>query len=83
MNAWLLAAIVLLFGLLPCIAVAIKGDPLTRLLGLEMGAMIAVLDMVLLTEWMGNVNFFDLPLCLALMSFGGSLVFIRFLERWL
>jgi multicomponent Na+:H+ antiporter subunit F len=82
-NAWLIAAMVLLFALLPCMAVAVKGDPLTRLLALEMGSMIAVLEMVLLTEWMGNPNFLDLPLCLALLSFGGSLVFVRFLERWL
>ena len=83
MNAWLIAAIVLLFAMLPCGIVALTGDPVRRLVGLEMGSMIAVLEMVLLTEWMGNANFLDLPLCLALLAFGGGLVFVRFLERWL
>jgi multisubunit Na+/H+ antiporter MnhF subunit len=83
MNAWLIAAIVLLFALIPCGIVALQGDALQRLLGLEMGGLISVIEMVLLSEWMGNPNFLDLPLSLALLAFGGSLVFVRFLERWL
>ena len=83
MNAWFWAAVVLLFGLIPCGVVALRGDPLNRLLGLEMGGMIATLEMVLLSEAFNNANFMDLPLCLALLAFGGGLVFVRFLERWL
>jgi multisubunit Na+/H+ antiporter MnhF subunit len=82
-NAWLIAAMVLLFGMVPCGIVALTGEPVRRLVGLEMGGMIVVLEMVLLTEWMNNANFLDLPLCLALLAFGGGLVFVRFLERWL
>jgi multisubunit Na+/H+ antiporter MnhF subunit len=83
MNAWLLSAIVLLFGLIPCGILALTGNPLNRLVGLEMGGLIIVTELVLLTEAMGNANFYDLPLCLALLMFGGGLVFVRFLERWL
>lgn len=83
MSPWLISAIVLIFGLIPCGLVALKGDPLNRLVGFEMAGIVIVLEMALLTEVMGNPNFFDLPLCLALLIFGGGLVFVRFLERWL
>ncbi len=83
MNAWFWSAVVLLFGLVPCAVVALRGNSINRLLGLEMGAMIITLEMVLLSEAFNNSNFLDLPLCLALLSFGGGLVFVRFVERWL
>ena len=83
MNAWLLSAVALMFAQVPCGVLALRGDPLNRLVGVEMAGLIAVLQLMVLTEAMGNANFFDLPLCLAFLLFGGGLVFVRFLERWL
>jgi multisubunit Na+/H+ antiporter MnhF subunit len=37
---------------------------------------------VLLAEGLHRSGVFDLALVLALLSFGGGLVFARFLERW-
>ena len=83
MNAWMLASIALLFALVPCGIVALRGSAMRRLLGLEMAGIIAVLDLLLLAQAFGNANFYDLALALGLLSFGGGLVFVRFLERWL
>jgi multicomponent Na+:H+ antiporter subunit F len=54
-----------------------------RLIGLEMAGMIISLLLVLLAEGMHRPPFYDLALAVALLSFGGGLVFARFLERWL
>ena len=44
--------------------------------------MLVSLAMILLAEEMGRPLFLDLGLALALLSFGGGLVFARFLEGW-
>lgn len=83
MSPWLLAAAVLLFGLVPCGIAAFRGDVVERLIGLETASMVVTLLLVLLAEGFHRVNMYDLGLALALLSFGGGLVFVRFLERWL
>lgn len=83
MNMWLLGATVLMFCLIPCGYVVFRGSPMDRLVGLEMAGMIEVLIMVLLAQGLHRLPFYDLGLALALLAFGGGLVFTRFLERWL
>jgi multicomponent Na+:H+ antiporter subunit F len=61
----------------------LRGSPERRLVGLEMTSVILTLAMVLFTVGMGRIPFIDLPLALAIMSFGGGLVFARFLEKHL
>ena len=83
MNAWMLAATVMLFAMVPCGWMALRGDSLTRLVGLETAGIVATMELVLLAQAFNNPNFYDLAVCLALLAFGGGLVFVRFLERWL
>ena len=83
MNLWMIAAAVLLFGLIPCGIAAFRGDAMERLIGLEMGGIVATLLLLILAEAFGNANFYDLALTQGLLVFGGSLVFVRFMERWL
>ncbi|HEU5451726.1 MAG TPA: monovalent cation/H+ antiporter complex subunit F [Terriglobales bacterium] len=83
MNAWLVAAAVLMFALLPCGVVVFRGDAVRRVVGLEMTGVVIVMVLLMLAEGVHNVNFYDLALATALLAFGGGLVFIRFLERWL
>ncbi len=83
MNTWLVGATVLLFSLIPCGIEVFRGDAMDRLVGLEMAGMIETLIFILLAEGMHHVPFYDLALALALLAFGGGLVFARFLERWL
>lgn len=83
MNLWLVAAGILLVCMIPCGAVCLRGDTFHRLVGLEAGGLIASLIFLLLAEGFHRPPFADLALALALLSFGGGLVFVRFLERWL
>jgi multicomponent Na+:H+ antiporter subunit F len=61
----------------------LRGSPERRLVGLEMTSLIVVIALVVFTIGFGRIPFIDLPLALAIMSFGGGLVFARFLEKHL
>ena len=83
MNTWLLAAARVLASLIPCADMCLRGTPERRLVGLEMASLIVTIALVLFTVGFGRTPFMDLPLTLALMSFGGGLVFARFLGKHL
>ncbi|HEU5413477.1 MAG TPA: monovalent cation/H+ antiporter complex subunit F [Candidatus Angelobacter sp.] len=83
MNAWLLSALVLLFSLVPAAIVAFRGSPMDRVVGLEFASITTTLALMLLAHGFERIPFYDIALAAALLSFGGGLVFIRFLERWL
>jgi multicomponent Na+:H+ antiporter subunit F len=83
MNAWLVAAFLLMLGLIPCGIVCFTRDAANRLVGLEGAAVLMVMILLLLAEGYHRSYLFDLALMLALLSFGGGMVFVRFLERWL
>jgi multicomponent Na+:H+ antiporter subunit F len=82
-NEWGVAALALLAGLVPCGVVCLRGDPVSRLVGLEMAGAVDTLVLLVLAEAYDRVIYFDLALALALLSFAGGLVFARFLERWI
>jgi multicomponent Na+:H+ antiporter subunit F len=82
-NIWLLAAVTVCATLVPCADMCLRGSPERRLVGLEMTSVMITLAMVLFTVGMDRIPFIDLPLALAIMSFGGGLVFVRFLEKHL
>ena len=83
MNIWLMAGVAVASSLAPCAFMCLRGTPERRLVGLEMTGMIVILSMVLFTVGTGRLPFIDLPLTLAILSFGGGLVFVRFLRRYL
>jgi multicomponent Na+:H+ antiporter subunit F len=83
MNPWLVAASAVSVALVPCADMCLRGKPERRLVGLEMTSLIVTLDLVLYTVGFGRLPFMDLPLALAIMSFGGGLVFVRFLGKHL
>lgn len=83
MNIWLLAGAAVSGCVIPCADMCLRGTPERRLVGLEMGSLIVTIALVLFTIGFGRSPFMDLPLALALMSFGGGLVFARFLEKHL
>lgn len=83
MNAWLFAATVLLVaGLLPCLIATMRSGPVQRLVGLELAGVVSTVVLLLLAQGFSRTAYIDLALVLALLSFAGSLVFARFLERW-
>lgn len=83
MNAWLISATVLLFALVPAGIITFRGSSMDRLVGLEMASILTTLTLMLLAQGFQRIPFYDIALAAALLSFGGGLVFVRFLERWL
>ncbi len=83
MTFWLLSGVVVSAALVPCADMCLRGSPERRLVGLEMTSVIVTVAMILFTIGFGRIPFIDLPLALAIMSFGGGLVFARFLEKHL
>jgi multicomponent Na+:H+ antiporter subunit F len=83
MNVWLWAALALLVAIVPCFIVCLRGELEDRLIGLEMAGAIVTLELVLLAQGYQHSYLYDLPLMLAFLSFGGGMVFARFVERWL
>jgi multicomponent Na+:H+ antiporter subunit F len=82
-NLWLIAAAAMIVALIPCGIVCLRGNATDRLVGLEAAGLIATLILLLMAEGFERQPFTDLALALALLSFGGGLVFVRFLERWM
>ena len=83
MNFWLLTGMVVSATLVPCADMCLRGSAERRLVGLEMTSLIITIALVLFTIGFGRIPFIDLPLALSIMSFGGGLVFARFLEKHL
>jgi multicomponent Na+:H+ antiporter subunit F len=83
MNAWLIAATVLMVALLPCLWVCVRREPFDALVALELASTITTLVLLLLAQGYRRDPFMDLALVSALLSFAGALAFVRFLERWL
>ena len=83
MNHWIVTATVTGGCLVPCAWMSLRGSAEKRLVGLEMTGIIVTIMLVLLSVGYGRLVFLDLPLTLALLSFGAGLVFARFLEKHL
>ncbi|HEV2274331.1 MAG TPA: monovalent cation/H+ antiporter complex subunit F [Acidobacteriaceae bacterium] len=83
MNLWLVAGASISSGLLLCADMCLRGSPERRLVGLAMTSTVITISMVLFTVGFGRAPFIDLPLALAILSFGGDLVFARFLGKHL
>jgi multisubunit Na+/H+ antiporter MnhF subunit len=82
-NAWLLAVAIMMVGLVPCAWICLRGHPGDRLIALLMGGTVNTLLLLLMSVGFKRGAFADLAIALAVLSFGGGLLFARFLERWL
>jgi multicomponent Na+:H+ antiporter subunit F len=83
MNGWLwTAAAMLVFGLLPCLWVAMRDSILSALAALQLASTVTTLTLVLIAQGLHREPFMDLAVVSAVLSFAGSLTFARFLERW-
>ena len=83
MTAYFVATAVLLAGLGPLIAFAIRASPPDGLVALNLGGTIATLVLLLFAEATQRQPFFDLAVVSAVLSYAGGLAYARFLERWL
>jgi multicomponent Na+:H+ antiporter subunit F len=82
MNPWLVTAMVLLICMIGPLVACSRGEARGRLVGLEAASTIAIAILLLLSIGLDEDYIADLSLTLAFLTFGGGLVFARFLERW-
>lgn len=83
MNAFIIAAIGMLIGTIPCLLVIWRGTAMQALVGYEALSSIAIMVLVLISVGFGRSALMELPVLLAVLLFGSGLVFARALERWL
>jgi multicomponent Na+:H+ antiporter subunit F len=81
MNEWEIAAAVLTAALIPCGAVCLRASFAEGVVGVQLSATLAGLALLVLAEGEGRQPFATLALVLVILSFAGTLVFLRFLER--
>ena len=82
MNAWLWAAAACLLVLVPCVLRTVRGSTFDRLLGMQFAGIVVSLALVMLGEGFERSIYVDLALVFGVLSFVGSLAFVRFCERW-
>jgi multisubunit Na+/H+ antiporter MnhF subunit len=81
MNEWEIAAAVLGFALIPCLAVCLLAEAADALAALEIAGVLVTTILVLLSEGFHRQPFIDLAVVLAPMALIGSLTFARLMER--
>ena len=82
MNAFLVAATVLLAALAPLVVAASSRRPIDGLVVVETAGTLATLALICLSVGLGNSLYFTVAVIAAVASWIGSLVFARFLGRW-
>lgn len=83
MSSFVVAAIAMLAGLIPCGIVLVRGKIMDAVVAYEAISAIIVMVLILLAEGFRRPGEFELAVVLAVLLFGSGLVFVRFLERWL
>jgi multicomponent Na+:H+ antiporter subunit F len=83
MNEWLVAATALVFLLVPAGLLALRGDVFGRLVGMQLSSTIGTIALVLLAEGFDRDVYFDLAVVTAVLSFVGTLFYVRSLDSWL
>ncbi|OLE38738.1 MAG: hypothetical protein AUG48_01045 [Actinobacteria bacterium 13_1_20CM_3_68_9] len=81
MSEWQIAAVVLIAALTPCGWVCLRGSFADGVVAVQLAGTIAALALLVLAEAERRQPFADLALVLGVLSFAGTLVFVRFLER--
>jgi multicomponent Na+:H+ antiporter subunit F len=80
-NAWLLAATVLLLGLVPLGLTSVRGGPLDGVVALQLGGTVVSLVLLLLAAAFERSSYLVLPAVAPVVGFAGTLAFLRLLER--
>lgn len=81
MTGWQIAAAVLIAALAPCGWVCARRSFAEGVVAVQLAGTFSGLALLVLAEAEGRQPFADLALVLVVLSFAGSLVFVRYLER--
>lgn len=80
MSPWLLGSVVLLAaGLGPALWIGSRNGPVERLVGLELGGVVATLALMSIAQGVAQPSYLIVPLVLAVVSVAGTLVYTRLL----
>jgi multicomponent Na+:H+ antiporter subunit F len=79
---WLVAAGILLLGMIPCTWVALRSDPESGLTALSTASVLITMALLLLAVGFARSIYADVALVTALLTFAGGMVFVQYLERW-
>jgi multisubunit Na+/H+ antiporter MnhF subunit len=77
------AAIAMLISLIPAGVVIARGDLPSAVVAYEFITSVMVMVLALIAQAFQRSGLFELAVVLALLMFGGGLVFVRAMERWL
>jgi len=75
------ACALLVAGVGPALALAARGDPSGRMVGLQLGGAVATLLLVVLAQVFGQPSYLVVPLVAVPLSVAGTLVFTRLLAQ--
>ena len=81
MNVWLLAALILVLALFPCLLVCLTTTEGDGLAAVELASVIVSCILLLLAQGLHRQPFVDLALTFALISLVGSIAFARMMEH--
>jgi multicomponent Na+:H+ antiporter subunit F len=81
-TTWLVAAAVLLLGLIPCLVVAARGDAVDGMVAQMAAGVVVTLVLLILAVGFERSIYGDVAVVVAVLSFVGGLVFVQYLERW-
>ena len=81
MNEWQIAGMALIAGLAPCGWVCLRHSFAEGVVAVQLAGTVAAIALLVLAEAESREPFADLALVLAVLSFSGTLIFLRFLER--
>jgi multisubunit Na+/H+ antiporter MnhF subunit len=81
--AFTAAAVAMLICLIPAGIVIARSDLPSAVVAYEFITAVIVMVLALLAQAFQRSSLFELPVLLALLMFGGGLVFVRAVERWL
>jgi multisubunit Na+/H+ antiporter MnhF subunit len=82
-NAFVIAAIAALLGVIPCGIVVWRGTLMEAVAAFEAISSIVVVVLIFLAVGFNRFNELEMPILLAVLMFGSGLVFVHALERWL
>jgi multicomponent Na+:H+ antiporter subunit F len=81
-NPWLLAATVLLLGLVPCLVVAARARATDGIVALQLAGVVVSLAILLMAVGFARSIYADAAILIALLSFAGGMAFVRYIQRW-
>jgi multisubunit Na+/H+ antiporter MnhF subunit len=82
-NGMLFGVELLLVPIAVSVWIALSGDTVRRLIGIQLFGTLGAFELGLLSIVFATEQFADLAIAMALLAIGASVAYAHFLERWL